>query len=1418
MSQLTYSVSPAFTDLADATIAANVCLTDTAIQAVSDNAKFGAVRCEQIEMGFYKNGDTVPLPISPVDGYVYIGAEVQFLSELYSTRAPLSGLILTLSIHAAGTGYRVNDVLNIVQTVAQGGAPGNGGAIQVLSLGGGGAVATFQIISYGSGYAANSTGLATTGGSGTGCTINVLTTTISLNSGQSTPPAIAAGQADNLWGFTNNVSTAGVVSIQIFYGSQTTYRLTNGDGIVKVWCLCQRTMTLGAIPAFLDIPLDVLAVGQPLKQGNAALKYGIEDISHNAKLGAVRHEVIFQGFWASGYNVSTDAVHGAFPVSPVDGYVYAQSEITYKATLYSTCQPDGFTNGQSTAPPLSAGSMKLRNFGPLYWWASDVDDTLGLTFAQVSYYKVNGAETITGVSTPNSGGDGIFKVFAICQRSSSNADVSAAAAAGFGVGGTSGLASIGGQTGGDTALADAPLVAVVNNQADQSSSRYHMLVGIQNPGNPSNWNNIIGLDIQVSTDSTFATFPAGQSLNLTNGSAPGISAQSPFFSYQQVFDTNFPGTYYIRSRVWNGFGAGVWSGTGQISTVAVTAAGSGYALGDVLNVVQGGASGGTVLVLTLSGSGVATVSVLSQGTGYTVAAATTSGGTGTGCTLNVTALVALLLLNTSILDNTTLDIGLVPGTIPTVFVQASNPALGGNEIGVAWPVPLTNSATMWGTQIFAHSSNTLPVSTTFLTGTHGAITSGVAVMTDTTATFTPGALVGKNLFVFNPLRAGSPSFDMEGMIVFAAITANTSTTITFSAHSQNLNQTYPNANVASGAFCKYYVCNVGNDFFSQVAYASPWQLDPRITAPGSIDAASAALRSFAFAASAGLNPAYVWISMNNLFGQGPVGGSPGSATYLGITQVEMHTNSIGSPQIINANVLASKLTANSQGWNTDIVFSTSDYRTVVWTSGHIKTADGTTYAINSGNVIIAALTYFYLNTAVSTTVLQATTNYATVTGDGVIIVCLVWNSADITQKAVFIPAVGTLGINNTNLSVNSVTASNIQVTTLSAISITAFNISVVSLDAFSVNAGTITAGTFIGTTFETAVANPKISMTASGITSVDSGGTTWFSLLPTATGTAGIVNAPSFRMPSGISGTVVLAGRTNAQNDVAIYTADGTEFAYSTQIELKHDGAHGGAGHINFYLDNTIYVGFSNTALTLGNNSEYSFQAGPGAPPAFTPFYMSSDSGSLYVISLASTSAGGPGFFQRKARGTHTSLADVVNGDKVAVFGGSPYSAGYQNGADMLITVDAVVTSGQAPATRIDFRVNANNAARVIALTLKSSQIVQMPVYGAGTATFDASGNISSVSDERLKQDIETLNYGLAEILKLRPVTARWTEESGMDTKERYCHFIAQEVGGVMPDARHIHSLTGLHSYSLIGIVGALVNSVKELNNRINAR
>ena len=106
---------------------------------------------------------------------------------------------------------------------------------------------------------------------------------------------------------------------------------------------------------------------------------------------------------------------------------------------------------------------------------------------------------------------------------------------------------------------------------------------------------------------------------------------------------------------------------------------------------------------------------------------------------------------------------------------------------------------------------------------------------------------------------------------------------------------------------------------------------------------------------------------------------------------------------------------------------------------------------------------------------------------------------------------------------------------------------------------------------------------------------------------------------------------------------------------------------------------------------------------------------------------------------------------------------------------------------------------------------VRFANFGAGTATFDASGNISS-SDSRLKkQDFAYKVEGLKEIMKLKPIAFKLLtdiNERG-NLSETQIGFFADDVAQILPSASFLGN-DGYYNYLDRGILAALVKAVQE--------
>lgn len=89
---ITLSKVPGFNDVSDTPLTQDKIALGVHVAAISDNAAFGMVRPEFFQ-GYYRSADTIPVPISTVDGYIYSRSELVYIWSIYATANPDTGWI-----------------------------------------------------------------------------------------------------------------------------------------------------------------------------------------------------------------------------------------------------------------------------------------------------------------------------------------------------------------------------------------------------------------------------------------------------------------------------------------------------------------------------------------------------------------------------------------------------------------------------------------------------------------------------------------------------------------------------------------------------------------------------------------------------------------------------------------------------------------------------------------------------------------------------------------------------------------------------------------------------------------------------------------------------------------------------------------------------------------------------------------------------------------------------------------------------------------------------------------------------------------------------------------------------------------------------------------------------------------------------
>ncbi len=169
---------------------------------------------------------------------------------------------------------------------------------------------------------------------------------------------------------------------------------------------------------------------------------------------------------------------------------------------------------------------------------------------------------------------------------------------------------------------------------------------------------------------------------------------------------------------------------------------------------------------------------------------------------------------------------------------------------------------------------------------------------------------------------------------------------------------------------------------------------------------------------------------------------------------------------------------------------------------------------------------------------------------------------------------------------------------------------------------------------------------------------------------------------------------------------------------------------------------------------------------------------------------------------------------------GTWYETGsnYRIGFDTIVSIRAMNIHSYSPVGDPTGIITFNTgtvATPVTRMKIANTGAVQMTYYGAGAATFDASGNITSVSDERLKDIQGDFSLGLPEVLKLQPKLFKYNTLSGLDTENVYTGLIAQDVMKYIPEAVS-KDPQGYYTFNDRAITCALINAVKELQAEVD--
>lgn len=369
-------------------------------------------------------------------------------------------------------------------------------------------------------------------------------------------------------------------------------------------------------------------------------------------------------------------------------------------------------------------------------------------------------------------------------------------------------------------------------------------------------------------------------------------------------------------------------------------------------------------------------------------------------------------------------------------------------------------------------------------------------------------------------------------------------------------------------------------------------------------------------------------------------------------------------------------------------------------------------------------------------------------------------------------------------------------TTTGANVLTALGVAVGSAGAFVVNGGVL------GTPSSGTVTN------LTGTASININGTVGATTPAAGTFTSLAATSPAFTTSITTPSTTFALVNTTATTVNAFGAATTLNIGASATMILNFGGSTT-ASEFRFLepsASGTNYSAFK--AIAQSANITYSLPPTVGA--AGTQLTDVAGNGVLTwaaASSFALTNGSGT-----TAAGTAVNLGGTATGDINLALNGNQLeiSGGLVNMAlaadNFTVATTGISKVGDIP-NGIGLEVNGSTGTST---TIIRGINIQFADFGAGAITSDGSGNLTAVSDRRVKHSITSFNYGLNSILKLNPSSFIYNKDK---TNTVMSGFIAQDVQKAIPMA--VHEKNGVLSLETNAILGATVNSIHELYSMI---
>lgn len=266
-----------------------------------------------------------------------------------------------------------------------------------------------------------------------------------------------------------------------------------------------------------------------------------------------------------------------------------------------------------------------------------------------------------------------------------------------------------------------------------------------------------------------------------------------------------------------------------------------------------------------------------------------------------------------------------------------------------------------------------------------------------------------------------------------------------------------------------------------------------------------------------------------------------------------------------------------------------------------------------------------------------------------------------------------------------------------------------------------------------------------------------------------------------VSGRAANTTTLTNPGELALNMSDG--ILYSTNGSVVFEI---GANNTNAQVTGTLTVNAISANGGVGTDGQVLTSNGS------VVYWASAGSGSVTSVATGNGLTGGP----ITTSGTVSILANTgIVANSTGAFVNSDYIATIA--ANSATYANSSVTNTFTVGTASYFVANGNLGIG------NSAPVSKLHVQGTVTAT-----DFDSLSDIKLKENIQSLNNSIDIINQINPVSFNWK-----DTGEKSYGVIAQEIENILPDI--VNSKGENKSVSYIQIIALLIDSIKELDKEI---